>query len=105
MADEKQVSHKNRKVGEVVSTKMNKTIVVEVTRRVAHPLYRRVVSRKSRFLAHDENGEARTGDRVRIVECRPLSKLKRWMLEAVVIKSNQIEIVVQRRRKKTTEEA
>lgn len=104
MADEKQVSHKNRKVGEVVSTKMNKTIVVEVTRRVAHPLYRRVVSRKSRFLAHDENGEARTGDRVRIVECRPLSKLKRWMLEAVVIKSNQIEIVVQRRRKKTTEE-
>ena len=104
MADEKQVSHKNRKVGEVVSTKMNKTIVVEVTRRVAHPLYRRVVSRKNRFLAHDENGEARTGDRVRIVECRPLSKPKRWMLEAVVIKSNQIEIVVQRRRKKTTEE-
>lgn len=104
MADEKQVSHKNRKVGEVVSTKMNKTIVVEVTRRVAHPLYRRVVSRKNRFLAHDENGEAKMGDRVRIVECRPLSKLKRWMLEAVVIKSNQIEIVVQRRRKTTSEE-
>jgi hypothetical protein len=53
---DKAIPHKNRKVGEVVSTKMDKTIVVEVTRRVAHPLYRRIVKRKKKFLAHDEPG-------------------------------------------------
>ena len=85
------VPHKNRKVGEVVSTKMDKTIVVEVTRRVAHPLYRRIMKRKKKFLAHDETGEARTGDRVRIVECRPLSKHKHWRLEAVVLRAKRAE--------------
>jgi small subunit ribosomal protein S17 len=71
-------------VGEVVSTKMQKTIVVEVTRQKAHPLYRRVVSRSRRFHAHDEANTARVGDVVRIEETRPLSKLKRWRLIEVV---------------------
>jgi small subunit ribosomal protein S17 len=75
---------KNEKIGQVVSTKMAKTIVVEVSRRVPHPLYRRIVSRRSKFYAHDENGSARIGDIVRIVECRPLSKMKRWNLAEVI---------------------
>jgi small subunit ribosomal protein S17 len=88
---EERKPHKNQKVGEVVSTKMDKTIVVEVTRKVAHPLYRRIVSRKKKFLAHDEDGKAHLGDRVRIIECRPLSKRKRWMLEEIVIEAKRAE--------------
>jgi len=76
--------HKNEKVGVVVSTRMQKTIVVEVTRRVQHPLYKRVVTRRKKFYAHDADGTARLGDTVRIIECRPLSKLKRWRLGEVV---------------------
>jgi small subunit ribosomal protein S17 len=91
--------HKNRMVGVVVSTKMEKTIVVEVSRHVPHPLYRRYITRKKKFMAHDEQGTANPGDRVRIVECRPLSKNKQWMLEEVVLKSRQVEIKVRRRRK------
>lgn len=90
--------HKNRKVGVVVSTKMDKTILVEVSRRVKHPLYRRYITRKKKFMAHDEEGAAAPGDRVRIVECRPLSKRKRWRLDAVVLKSTQVEIKVRRKR-------
>lgn len=88
---ETQKSHKQTKVGEVVSTKMQKTIVVEVTRRVAHPLYRRIVSRKKKFHAHDAEGLAQVGDRVRIIECRPLSKTKRWALDAVVLKAKRAD--------------
>lgn len=84
--------HKQTKVGEVVSTKMDKTIVVEVTRRVPHPLYRRIVSRKKKFHAHDETGDARTGDRVRIVECRPLSKTKTWTLEEILFRAAQVDL-------------
>ena len=73
--------------GEVVSTKMAKTIVVEVTRQRAHPLYKRVVSRSRKFYAHDETETAHTGDVVRIVETRPLSRLKRWRLEEIVKRS------------------
>ena len=73
-----------QKVGTVVSTKMNKTIVVEVRRRMTHRLYRRVVTRRKKFYAHDERGVARLGDQVRIVECRPLSKSKRWRLATVI---------------------
>ena len=94
--------HKNRKVGVVVSTKPAKTIVVEVSRKVQHPLYRRYITRKKKFMAHDENGVAGNGDRVRIVECRPLSKRKRWRLEKVVLKSRRVEIKVRRRRKKAS---
>ena len=88
---EKTVPHKQTKVGEVVSTKMEKTIVVEVLRRVPHPLYRRIVSRKKKFHAHDAEGKARVGDRVRIIESRPLSKTKRWALDAVVLEAKRAE--------------
>ena len=91
--------HKNRKVGVVVSTKSAKTIVVEVSRRVQHPLYRRYITRKKKFMAHDEHETAKMGDRVCIVECRPLSKRKRWRLEEVVLKAPQVEIKVRRPRR------
>jgi|SRR5579863_8013401 len=85
MAETQQApSHKNEKVGPVVSTKMQKTIVVQVSRRVPHPLYKRIVTKHKKFYAHDEEGTANVGDIVRIVECRPLSKLKRWKLEEVI---------------------
>jgi small subunit ribosomal protein S17 len=78
---------KTEKIGEVVSTKMQKTIVVQVSRRVPHPLYKRIVKKHKKFYAHDETGTARVGDVVRIAECRPMSKLKRWSLEEVVRRS------------------
>lgn len=84
--------HKNEKVGEVVSTKMAKTIVVVVTRRVPHPMYKRIVSKRKKFYAHDEKGEAKNGDVVRIVECRPLSKLKRWQLGEIIRKAVQVSV-------------
>ena len=77
-------SRRKTKVGYVVSNKMNKTIVVEVKRQKAHPLYRRVVKSSKKFYAHDEQNSARVGDVVRIEETRPLSKLKRWRLAEVV---------------------
>ncbi|MBI1786420.1 MAG: 30S ribosomal protein S17 [Acidobacteria bacterium] len=76
--------NRNEKVGEVVSTKMAKTIVVTVSRRVPHPVYKRIVTKRKKFYAHDEEGTAQLGDIVRIVECRPLSKLKHWRLGEVV---------------------
>jgi small subunit ribosomal protein S17 len=81
---------KNEKVGEVVSTKMQKTIVVEVSRRVPHPLYKRIIGKRKKFYAHDEEGTAKPGDQVRIIECRPLSKLKRWKLVEVVRRAAQV---------------
>ena len=83
-------SHKNEKVGPVVSTKMQKTIVVQVSRRVPHPLYKRIVTKHKKFYAHDEEGTAHVGDIVRIVECRPLSKLKRWQLAEVIRRAAQV---------------
>ena len=81
--------HSGRKVvvGEVVSNRMNKTIVVEAIRKKSHPLYGRVVSQKKKFYAHDEKNEAHVGDVVRLEETRPLSKLKRWRLKEVVRKT------------------
>lgn len=84
---------KKEVVGEVVSDKMNKTIVVEVLRRVRHPKYHKVITKNKKFYAHDEQGEASIGDRVRIIESRPLSKLKRWMLVEIVTKAAAIEKV------------
>ena len=83
-------ANKNEKVGSVVSNKMAKTIVVEVTRRVPHPLYKRIVTKRKKFYAHDEEGRANVGDVVRIIECRPMSKLKRWRLGEVVRKAVQV---------------
>jgi small subunit ribosomal protein S17 len=84
--------HKNEKVGEVVSTKMRKTIIVQVSRRVPHPLYRRIVMKHKKFYAHDEESVARVGDVVRIIECRPLSRLKRWQLGDVIRRAVQVSV-------------
>jgi small subunit ribosomal protein S17 len=81
---------KNEKIGQVVSTKMAKTIVVEVSRRVPHPLYKRIIAKRKKFYAHDEQGTAKMGDVVRIIESRPLSKLKRWTLAEVVRRAAQV---------------
>ncbi len=80
-------SRRNTKIGMVVSTKMAKTIVVEVTRQKSHSLYRRVISRSKKFYAHDEQNTAHVGDYVMIEETRPLSKLKRWRLKEVLRRS------------------
>ena len=74
-------------IGTVTSNKMQKTIVVEVTRKKAHPLYGRVISIRKKFYAHDEKNEAHIGDVVRIEESRPLSRLKRWTLKEIVRKT------------------
>ncbi|MBV8895141.1 MAG: 30S ribosomal protein S17 [Acidobacteriaceae bacterium] len=84
--------HKNEKIGEVVSTKMAKTIVVEVTRRVPHAVYKRIISKRKKFYAHDEQQSAQVGDVVRIIECRPLSRLKRWELGSVVRRAVQVGV-------------
>jgi small subunit ribosomal protein S17 len=83
------VKRKDRatKVGRVVSDKMAKTIVVEVERRVQHPVYTRTIKRTSRFHAHDESNAAHLGDRVRIEQTRPLSRLKRWRLREILVKA------------------
>ena len=90
MAGQTQKPLKNEKVGQVVSTKMAKTVVVEVSRRVPHPLYKRIVSKRKKFYAHDEESSARMGDIVRIVECRPLSRLKHWRLAEVIRRAAQV---------------
>ncbi len=82
MAEER----RRRLTGMVVSDKMQKTIVVRVERTVRHPLYKKVLTRSKKYKAHDENGQAHEGDLVRIVEHRPISKTKRWMLEEIVRK-------------------
>jgi small subunit ribosomal protein S17 len=91
MAETKQAL-KNEKIGEVVSTKMAKTIVVEVSRRVPHPLYKRIVKKRKKFYAHDEEGKAKMGDVVRIVETRPLSALKHWKLVEVIRRAAQVGV-------------
>ena len=75
---------RKERVGEVISNKMVKTIVVRVQRRFPHPKFKKVVTAYKKFYAHDEKGEAKPGDRVRIVETRPLSKTKCWRLVEVV---------------------
>lgn len=85
-------SRRNEKVGEVVSTKMQKTIVVAVEMRKAHPKYQRTMRTTKRFYAHDEHKTAHVGDVVRIRETRPLSKLKRWQLEEIVRRSNLSQV-------------
>jgi small subunit ribosomal protein S17 len=91
MAEEKQ-AHKNEKLGEVLSNKMAKTIVVQVERRVPHPVYKRIITKRKKFYAHDEKSEAKPGDIVRIIESRPLSRLKRWTLGEVVRRAVQVGV-------------
>jgi small subunit ribosomal protein S17 len=72
------------RTGKVVSSKMNKTVIVAVERLVKHPLYKKYIKRTTRLYAHDEKNDAREGDTVRIIETRPLSKLKCWRVQQVV---------------------
>jgi len=76
--------HRKQRVGEVIANKMAKTIVVRVERRVMHPVYKKYVRRFTRLYAHDERNEAKTGDSVEVVACRPISRLKRWRLAKVL---------------------
>src|SRR5438094_10668481 len=82
--ENKERSQRKERVGEVISNKMAKTIIVRVERRFPHPRYKKVVTGYKKFYAHDEKSEAKVGDRVRIQETRPLSKMKRWRLMEVV---------------------
>ena len=72
------------RTGKVVSDKMEKTVVVSIERRVQHPVYGKMVRRTKRLKAHDENNDAKTGDTVRIMETRPMSKDKRWRVVEIV---------------------
>ena len=87
MAETSAGGRRKEVVGEVVSNKMHKTIVVQVVRKKAHPFYGRVVSKSKKFYAHDEKNQAHVGDVVRLEETRPLSKLKRWRLKDIVRKT------------------
>lgn len=83
-AQEHQRARRKTRIGTVVSDKMQKTVVVLVERRYAHPLYGKRVTRSKKYHAHDENNEYHEGDLVRIMETRPLSKLKRWRVLEVL---------------------
>jgi len=92
---ETQITGKRKEViGNVVSNRMNKTIVVQVVRKRSHPLYTRVISKAKKFYAHDEKNQAHIGDVVRLEETRPLSKLKRWRLKEIVRKTALVPEVV-----------
>lgn len=77
------------KVGKVVSVASSKTIVVLVERKIKHPVYKKYITRKKKFYAHDENEEASLGDSIRIVSSRPLSRLKRWRIDKILEKSGE----------------
>ena len=81
---------RKQRVGEVISNKMTKTIIVRVERRFPHPTFKKVITGYKKLYAHDEKSEAKVGDRVRIEETRPLSKTKRWRLLEVVEKSSGV---------------
>ena len=81
-------SHRKERVGVVLSDKMQKTIVVQIRRKARHPKFGKVINKAAKFKAHDEKNEARIGDRVRIVETRPLSKDKRWRLVEIITRGH-----------------
>ena len=89
MAEQAQTTRNERKtrVGTVVSDRMDKTVVVAVDRRTAHPIYGKQVVRTKKLHAHDEENDARMGDKVRIIETRPLSKTKRWRLVEIITRA------------------
>ena len=84
---DKRTSRRKTRVGKVVSDKMDKTIVVAVEDRVQHPLYKKIIKRTYKLMAHDESNECGIGDRVRVMETRPLSKGKRWRLVEIIEKA------------------
>jgi small subunit ribosomal protein S17 len=91
MAEKKETrtSRRSVKTGRVVSNAMDKSVTVAVDRLVRHPLYKKTLRRTSKFMAHDEGNECRVGDQVRIEECRPLSKFKRWTVKEVIEKAKE----------------
>jgi small subunit ribosomal protein S17 len=84
---EKQRASRKTRVGKVVSDKMDKTVVVAIERSMKHPLYKKIIKRTQKLKAHDENNECREGDRVKIMETRPLSKEKRWRVVEIIEKA------------------
>ena len=94
MADEQtaesQASMTRSVTGTVVSDRMDKTITVLIERKVQHPVYGKIVRRSSKVHAHDENNDSRAGDTVTVVECRPLSKTKSWMLQSIVERAREV---------------
>jgi len=85
--NDNRTSRRKTRVGKVISDKMDKTIVVAVEDRVPHPLYKKIIKRTYKLKAHDENNECGIGDRVRVMETRPLSKDKRWRLAEILEKA------------------
>ena len=85
--EEKRISSRKVRVGKVVSDKMDKTVVVAISDRVAHPLYKKIVGRTYKLKAHDANNECCIGDTVKVMETRPLSKDKRWRVVEIVEKA------------------
>ena len=85
--EEKRISSRKVRVGKVVSDKMDKTVVVAIADRVAHPLYKKIVGSTYKLKAHDENNECGIGDTVKVMETRPLSKDKRWRVVEIVEKA------------------
>jgi small subunit ribosomal protein S17 len=83
-------ANRKERVGEVISNRMTKTIVVQVERRYPHPKFKKVVTGYKKFYAHDEKNEAKVGDRVRIEETRPLSKIKCWRLVEIVERATEV---------------
>jgi small subunit ribosomal protein S17 len=81
--------HRKERVGEVIETKMAKTIIVSVKRRYQHTKFKKIITAYNKFYVHDEKGEAKAGDQVRIQETRPISKLKRWRLVQVLERSQE----------------
>ena len=86
------MNNRRRLTGRVLSNKMEKTVVVRVDRSYRHPLYGKVVRSHKKYMAHDENNECQLGDKVRITECRPLSRHKRWRVSEIVVKGEVAEI-------------
>ncbi|MFN3996113.1 MAG: 30S ribosomal protein S17 [bacterium] len=82
--------NKKKLIGVVTSDKMDKTVVVKVERSKTHPKYKKVVKQYKKFYAHNENNEAKKGDKVLIMESRPLSKLKRWVVIKILEKQNEV---------------
>ncbi len=87
MSENVRSTSRKTRVGKVVSDKMDKTVVVIVEDRVAHPLYKKIIKRTYRLKAHDENNECKIGDKVKVMETRPLSKDKRWRLLEIIEKA------------------
>ena len=85
--EEKRVSSRKVRVGKVISDKMDKTVVVAIEDRVAHPLYKKIVGRTYKLKAHDELNQCGVGDRVKVMETRPLSKDKRWRVVEIIEKA------------------